>query len=101
MGILPKKVIMIINDARGRRKRKKYLTHHPCTGKMQLFQITRMFVEERGKEVVEKGLYQNFCFHLANLQEFSLFSPHKVLDVTDQLQRLVKEHNLQKLMFET
>jgi hypothetical protein len=79
----------------------EYLTHHPCTGKMQLFQITGMFVEERGKEVVEKGLYQNFCFHLANLQEFSLFSPHQVLDVVDQLQRLVKEHNLQEFKFKT
>jgi len=26
-----------------------YLTYHPCTYKIQLFQITRMFVEERGE----------------------------------------------------
>ena len=39
-----------------------------------------MFIEEKGKDILEKNLYKNFVIHVCNLFEFGVISSTEVFD---------------------
>lgn len=47
-----------------------------------------MFVEMRGKELLEKNLYKNFVMHMCNLCDYGLVSPEVQYKTIQKLQRL-------------
>ena len=54
-----------------------------------------MFIEEKGKELIEKRLYRNFLLHCCNMHEYNVLSPGQVFTAMTQIQRFIRENNLQ------
>ena len=54
-----------------------------------------MFIEEKGKELIEKKLYRNFLLHCCNMHEYNVLSPGQVFTAMTQIQRFIRENNLQ------
>ena len=54
-----------------------------------------MFIEQKGKELMEKHLYRNFLLHCCNMHEYNVLSPGQVFTAVTQLQRFIMENNLQ------
>lgn len=51
----------------------------------------KLFMEEKGKELVEKNLYRNFVLHCCNLFEFGVIGPVVVFNAISRLQHLIKD----------
>ena len=53
-----------------------------------------MFIEEKGREVLAKGLYRNFVLHVCNLFEFGVLEPGAVFTAIHKMQKFVldKDH---------
>ena len=45
-----------------------------------LYLALKMFIEEKGKDILEKNLYKNFVIHVCNLFEFGVISSTEVFD---------------------
>ena len=54
-----------------------------------------MFIEQKGKELIEKHLYRNFLLHCCNMHEYNVLSPGQVFTAVTQIQRFIMENNLQ------
>ena len=54
-----------------------------------------MFIEEHGREMMEKHLYRNFLLHCCNMHEYNVLSPGQVFTAFTQLQRFIKDNGLQ------
>ena len=54
-----------------------------------------MFIDEKGKELLEKHLYRNFLLHCCNMHEYNVLSPGQVFTAFTQLQRYIRDNNLQ------
>ena len=54
-----------------------------------------MFLDEKGKELLEKHLYRNFLLHCCNMHEYNVLSPGQVFTTITQLQRFIRDNNLQ------
>ena len=54
-----------------------------------------MFIEQKGKELMEKHLYRNFLLHCCNMHEYNVLSPGQVFTAVTQIQRFIMENNLQ------
>ena len=54
----------------------------------------KMFIEEKGEELLEKKLYWNFVLHLCNMFEFGVLSPGHVFTAISRLQQFIQESNL-------
>ena len=54
----------------------------------------KMFIEEKGREVLAKGLYRNFVLHVCNLFEFGVLGPGHVFTAIHRMQKFVvdKDH---------
>ena len=63
-------------------------------GDCQMKLALRNFVEEHGKEIVEKNLYRNFVLHCCNLFEFGVVGQSLAFSAIVRMQRFFKEHNL-------
>ena len=48
----------------------------------------QLFIEERGRQLLELNLYRNFMLHVINMYDFSLISPSVVVRTLLQLDRL-------------
>ena len=64
-------------------------------GDCQIPLALKMFIEEKGKELVEKRLYRNFLLHCCNMHEYNVLSPGQVFTAMTQIQRFILENNLQ------
>lgn len=51
----------------------------------------KMFVEEKGKEIVEKNLYRNFVLHCCNLFDFGVLGPGSVFLAISRMQQFLQE----------
>ena len=51
----------------------------------------KMFIEEKGKELLEKNLYRNFVLHVCNLFEFGVLGPGHVFRHVTGMQKFVRE----------
>lgn len=45
-----------------------------------------MFVEHKGKELLEKNLYRNFIVHMSSLFDFGLISPENFYTTVQKIQ---------------
>ena len=54
----------------------------------------KMFIEEKGQELLDKRLYWNFVLHLCNMFEFGVLSPGHVFTAISRLQQFIKESGL-------
>lgn len=50
-----------------------------------------MFIQMRGRELLEKNLYRNFVLHMCSLYDFGLVSPEILYQTIQRLQDLIKE----------
>ena len=50
-----------------------------------------MFIEEKGKELLDKNLYRNFILHVCNLFEFGVLGPAHVFSAISRLQDFVRD----------
>ena len=50
-----------------------------------------MFIEEKGKELLEKNLYRNFVLHVCNLFEFGVLGPAHVFSSISRMQEFIRE----------
>ena len=53
------------------------------------------FIEEKGREVLSKGLYRNFVLHVCNLFEFGVLGPGHVFTAIHRMQKFVQDKNHQ------
>lgn len=53
----------------------------------------KMFIDEKGKELLEKNLYRNFVLHVCNLFEFGVLGPGHVFTAITRIQKFVNERN--------
>ncbi len=60
----------------------------------------KMFIEEKGKELLQKKLYRNFVIHVCNLFEFGVLGPGGVFKAISRMQAFIRDHVLQKTMEE-
>ena len=51
----------------------------------------KMFIEEKGKELMEKNLYRNFVLHVCNLFEFGVLGPGHVFTAVTRMQKFLDE----------
>ena len=58
-------------------------------------QALKMFIDDRGQEVIQKNLYRNFVLHLINLYEFGVVGPAHVFTAVSRLQDLLRARGLQ------
>lgn len=63
-------------------------------GDTQITMALKMFIEEKGREVLAKGLYRNFVLHVCNLFEFGVLGPGHVFTAIHRMQKFVldKDH---------
>ena len=64
-------------------------------GDCQIPLALKMFIEEHGREMMEKHLYRNFLLHCCNMHEYNVLSPGQVFTAFTQLQRFIKDNGLQ------
>lgn len=57
-------------------------------------QALKNFVEEQGRDIVERNLYGNFVLHCCNLFEFGVVGPALVFSAVTRMQRFLRDHNL-------
>ncbi len=65
-------------------------------GDCQLPLALRCFIEEKGRELVERGLYRNFVLHCCNLFEFGVVGPTAVFAAVTRMQQFAREAEQQK-----
>ena len=66
-----------------------HLLRHKFAGDCYIMVLCTSFVQEYGKEIIERQLYRNFLVHLANLVDFGLLNDFYYYTLVVQLQRLV------------
>ena len=64
-------------------------------GDCQIPLALKMFIDEKGKELLQKRLYRNFLLHCSNMHEYNILSPGQVFTAVTQLQRFIRDNNLQ------
>ena len=64
-------------------------------GDCQMNLALKMFIEENGKELLEKNLYRNFVLHVCNLFEFGVLGPGHVFTAISRMQKFVDARNHQ------
>ena len=50
-----------------------------------------MFIEEKGKELLDKNLYRNFVVHVCNLFEFGVLGPAHVFSSITRMQEFIRD----------
>ena len=60
-------------------------------GDCQISLALKMFIEEKGKELLDKNLYRNFILHVCNLFEFGVLGPAHVFSAISRLQDFVRD----------
>ena len=53
----------------------------------------KMFIEEKGREVLEKNLYRNFVLHVCNLFEFGVLGPGHVFTAITRMQKFATDRS--------
>ena len=64
-------------------------------GDCQMNLALKMFIEEKGRELLEKNLYRNFVLHVCNLHEFGVLGPGHVFTAITRMQKFLTERNHQ------
>jgi len=72
-----------------------HVQHFTFVGDCQMPQALTMFLDSRGKDIIQKNLFRNFCLHLVNLFEFGVIGPAHVFTAVSKLQELVLSFGLQ------
>ena len=62
-------------------------------GDCQMNLALKMFIDEKGKELLEKNLYRNFVLHVCNLFEFGVLGPGHVFTAITRMQKFLSERN--------
>lgn len=71
-------------------------------GDCQIPLACAMFIQMRGRELLEKNLYKNFVLHMCSLHDFGLVSPEILYQTIQRLQDLIKESgDIQKSLQES
>jgi len=74
----------------------RHVQHYTFVGDCQMPQALKMFIEEKGEEIVRKNLYRNFSLHLINLYEFGIIGSAHVFTAQSRMQEFVLKRNLHK-----
>ena len=59
-------------------------------GDCQIALALQSFIEEKGRELVERNLYRNFVLHCCNLFEFGVVGPAPVFAAVTRMQQFMK-----------
>lgn len=62
-------------------------------GDCQIPIACQMFLQFRGKELLEKNLYRNFVLHMSSLHDFGLITPHILYQTIQMLNQILAESN--------
>lgn len=61
-------------------------------GDCQIPLACQMFLQMRGKELLEKNLYRNFVLHMASLHDFGLLSPIALYQTVQMLNQMLADN---------
>jgi len=70
-----------------------HVQHFTFVGDCQMNLALKMFIDEKGKELLEKNLYRNFVLHVCNLFEFGVLGPGHVFTAITRMQKFLSERN--------
>ena len=83
---------------RSRKLELKQIILFSFVGDCQMSLALKMFIEEKGQELLEKKLYRNFVLHLCNMFEFGVLGPGHVFSAITRLQQFIKECGLTPML---
>lgn len=66
-----------------------HIMRHGYVGNTQIPLACEMFIELKGKELLQKNLYKNFTMHLCNLFDYGIISPDDYYKSIQKLQKLL------------
>lgn len=69
-----------------------HIMRNGYVGDIQIPLACEMFLDMRGKELLEKNLYKNFVLHLCNFFDYGLISPETLYKTIQKLQRILSTH---------
>ncbi|KAJ0178165.1 hypothetical protein K1T71_005988 [Dendrolimus kikuchii] len=79
-----------------------HVMKHNYVGDCQIPLACQMFLQMRGKELLEKNLYRNFVLHMCSLHDFGLLSPVALYQTVQMLnQMLADNHEAKEKMRES
>lgn len=70
-----------------------HIMRNGYVGDIQIPLACEMFLDMRGKELLEKNLYKNFVLHLCNFFDYGLISPETLYKTIQKLQRILATYN--------
>ncbi|XP_063697232.1 polycomb protein suz12-A isoform X2 [Culicoides brevitarsis] len=68
-----------------------HIMKYGFVGDCQIALACEMFVDEHGKDLLERNLYRNFILHLSSLFDFGLISPENMYTAVQKIQRILNE----------
>lgn len=71
-----------------------HIQHYTYVGDCQMNLALKMFIEEKGRELLQKNLYRNFVLHVCNLFEFGVLGPGHVFAAITRIQQFIRDQNL-------
>uniref|UniRef100_A0A224X807 Putative polycomb protein suz12-b n=1 Tax=Panstrongylus lignarius TaxID=156445 RepID=A0A224X807_9HEMI len=79
-----------------------HIMRHGFVGDCQVALSCTMFIEEKGRQLLEKNLYRNFVLHMCSLFDFGLVSPVTLFTTMQKVQEIIQSNeNINKLLQES
>lgn len=60
-------------------------------GDCQIAEACGAFLEDKGKELLEKNLYRNFILHMSSLHDFGMISPEMLYQTVQKLNQMLTD----------
>lgn len=70
-----------------------HIMRNGYVGDIQIPLACEMFLDMKGKELLQKNLYKNFVLHLCNFFDYGLISPETLYKTIQKLQRILSTFN--------
>lgn len=70
-----------------------HIMRNGYVGDIQISLACEMFLDSRGKELLQKNLYKNFVLHMCNFYDYGLISPETLYKMIQKLQRILNTCN--------
>lgn len=70
-----------------------HIMRNGYVGDIQIPLACAMFLDMKGKELLQKNLYKNFVLHLCNFFDYGLISPETLHKTIQKLQRILSTYN--------
>ncbi|KAK9502360.1 hypothetical protein O3M35_011150 [Rhynocoris fuscipes] len=79
-----------------------HIMRHGFVGDCQVALSCTMFIEEKGRQLLEKNLYRNFVLHMCSLFDFGLLSPVTLFTTMQKVQEIIQSNDsINKLLQES